>query len=35
MAPVLKTDPFAARDTFDTGNGPAGIYRLSKLESRA
>ena len=28
----LKTDPFAARDTFDTGSGKAGIYRLSKLE---
>jgi len=31
-APVLKTDPFSARDTFDTGAGKAGIYRLSKLE---
>ena len=28
----LKTDPFAARDTFDTGSGKAGIYRLSKLQ---
>ena len=28
----LKTDPFAARDTFKTGSGPAGIYRLSKLQ---
>ncbi|MGD9633319.1 MAG: aconitate hydratase AcnA [Pirellulales bacterium] len=28
----LKTDPFAARDTFKTGSGSAGIYRLSKLE---
>jgi aconitate hydratase len=28
----LKTDPFSARDTFDTGNGQAGIYRLSRLE---
>ena len=28
----LKTDPFAARDTFETGSGTAGIYRLSKLE---
>ncbi len=26
------TDPFGARDTFETGSGPAGIYRLSKLE---
>ena len=25
-------DPFEARDTFDTGNGNAGIYRLSRLE---
>jgi len=25
-------DPFSVRDTFDTGNGRAGIYRLSKLE---
>ncbi len=25
-------DPFHARDTFDTGNGPAGLYRLSRLE---
>jgi aconitate hydratase len=29
---TLKTDPFAARDTFNTGSGQAGIYRLSKLE---
>ena len=28
----LKTDPFGARDTFDTGDGSAGIYRLSQLE---
>ncbi len=28
----LKTDPFSARDTFDTGSGQAGIYRLSTLE---
>jgi aconitate hydratase len=28
-----KNDPFSARDTFDTGSGQAGIYRLSKLES--
>jgi len=31
-APSLKIDPFEARDTFDTGEGKAGIYRLSKLE---
>jgi aconitate hydratase len=32
-APQLKTDPFSARDTFDTGAGSAGIYRLSTLEA--
>ena len=26
-----KSDPISARDTFDTGNGQAGIYRLSRL----
>ena len=26
------SDPFHARDTFETGSGRAGIYRLSKLE---
>ncbi|MEX2176172.1 MAG: aconitate hydratase AcnA [Pirellulaceae bacterium] len=26
-------DPFHARDTFHTGSGTAGIYRLSKLEA--
>src|SRR5262245_28617055 len=31
-AAKLKHDPFAARDSFDTGSGKAGIYRLSKLE---
>jgi len=30
--PTLKIDPFRARDTFDTGHGSAGIYRLSRLE---
>ena len=25
-------DPFHARNTFDTGNGTAGIYRLARLE---
>jgi len=29
-----KHDPFGARDTFNTGSGQAGIYRLSKLEER-
>src|SRR5688572_12526414 len=32
LMPALKFDPFAARDTFNTGSGQAGIYRLSKLE---
>ena len=27
-----ENDPFSARDTFDTGSGQAGIYRLAKLE---
>lgn len=27
-----QTDPFQARDTFETGSGRAGIYRLSRLE---
>jgi aconitate hydratase len=31
-APTLKIDPFQARDTFNAGSGPVGIYRLSKLE---
>ena len=30
--PTLKIDPFSARDKFETGNGPAGIYRIAKLE---
>ncbi len=29
---MKKNDPFGARDTFDSGRGPVGIYRLSKLE---
>jgi aconitate hydratase len=28
----LLQDPFGAYDTFDTGTGRAGIYRLSRLE---
>jgi aconitate hydratase len=28
----MTIDPFGARDTFETGSGRAGIYRLSKLE---
>ena len=31
MAKQVK-DPFGARAKFDTGNGEAYIYRLSKLE---
>ncbi len=27
-----RFDPFGARDTFDTGHGQAGIYRLARLE---
>ena len=27
-----KNDPFDARDTFETGSGRAGIYRLGRLE---
>ena len=27
-------DPFQARDTFQTGSGPAGIYRLERLEKQ-
>ncbi len=29
---MKKHDPFGARDTFDSGRGSVGIYRLSKLE---
>ena len=28
----MSVDPFAARDTFHTGQGQAAIYRLSRLE---
>lgn len=28
----MTFDPFGTRDSFDTGNGNAAIYRLSKLE---
>ena len=28
----MTFDPFGARDTFETGDGPATLYRLSKLE---
>ncbi len=32
MGASTEFDPFQARDTFDTGHGKAGIYRLSKLQ---
>ncbi len=33
MSAPLRHDPFAARDTFDAGNGRRlGLYRLAKLE---
>ena len=28
----MSVDPLGARDTFDTGNGRAAIYRISRLE---
>ena len=28
---TASPDPFGARDTFETGNGPAHLYRLSAL----
>ena len=28
----MTFDPFGARDTFETGDGPATLFRLSKLE---
>jgi aconitate hydratase len=31
-SPQRTIDPFHARDTFDTGSGTAGIYRLTRLE---
>jgi aconitate hydratase len=34
MSSKLLFDPFQARDTFDTGSGKAGIYRLSRLEEQ-
>ena len=32
MSNPRKTDPFAARQKFETGQGPASLFRLSKLE---
>jgi aconitate hydratase len=34
MSQATQFDPFQARDTFDTGHGQAGIYRLEKLEKQ-
>src|SRR5688572_23978992 len=34
MATATLFDPFKTRDTFDTGSGPAGIYRLDRLEKQ-
>ena len=34
MASPTLFDPFHARDTFDSGSGQTGIYRLSKLEEQ-
>jgi aconitate hydratase len=31
---TTRLDPFAARDTFSTGNGQAALYRLSRLEDQ-
>ncbi len=31
---MAMCDPFGARGTFETGNGQAGIYRISKLEDQ-
>jgi len=31
---AATSDPFSARDVFDTGSGTAGIYRLSALEKQ-
>ncbi len=32
MSQVTTFDPFGARDTFESGAGPLGIYRLDRLE---
>ncbi len=29
-----KNNPFAARDTFETGSGKAALYRLTRLEDQ-
>jgi aconitate hydratase len=35
MVTTTSFDPFQARDTFNTGSGTAGIYRLDRLEKQA
>jgi len=34
MTTAKLHDPFGARDTFETGAGSAGLYRLSRLEAQ-
>src|SRR6188474_1029667 len=34
MPTPLLFDPFQTRDTFNTGSGTAGIYRLERLEKQ-
>ena len=33
MSNQRRADPFSARETFETGRGKAGLYRLDKLEA--
>ncbi len=34
MSTVRKIDPFGARDHFETGAGPASLFRLTRLEAQ-
>ena len=34
MSEVTPFDPFQTRDTFDSGQGEIGIYRLSRLQEQ-
>src|SRR5262245_2818550 len=34
MPSATLSDPFQTRDTFQTGSGPVGIYRLDRLEQQ-
>ena len=34
MSDATSFDPFKARDTFDSGSGEVGIYRLSSLQEQ-